>query len=285
MKKGFDKGLGVFSVVTLTFLVICSMMYYVTKSSAYLTILMFTPAISVIISKLACRDMLNDLYLKPKFKGNLKWYIASYFLTPFIAFAGSVIYFLIFKDDFNPLGSRYAIEAGITNHKEYISSLVVLIPLAILVNPLMGILQCLGEELAWRSYLLPRLSKRYSIRIAVLVNGVIWGIWHSPIIAMGYNYGTEHRIIGIFAMILFCVVLGVTSSYLFYKTESVWCSVLFHASINGMDKWAPSSIFMSKEANMFIGPDILGIIGGVGFIVTAVIAFVKLKDMKIHSEQ
>lgn len=285
MKKNFGKGLVVFSVVTLTFLVICSVMYYVTKSTAYLTILMFTPAISVIISKLACRDMLNDLYLKPKFKGNLKWYIASYFLTPFIAFAGAVIYFLIFKDDFNPLGSRYAIEAGIVNHKEYISSLVVLIPLAILVNPLMGILQCLGEELAWRSYLLPRLSKRYSIRIAVLVNGVIWGIWHSPIIAMGYNYGTEHRILGIFAMILFCVVLGVISSYLFYKTESVWCSVLFHASINGMDKWAPSSIFMSKEANMFIGPDILGIIGGVGFIVTAVIAFVKLKDMKTHSEQ
>ncbi len=285
MKKKFDKGLAVFSVVTLTFLVIYSMMYYVTKSSAYLTILMFTPAISVIISKLTCRDMLNDLYLKPKFKGNLKWYIASYFLTPFIAFAGAAIYFLIFKDDFNPLGSHYAIEAGIVNHKEYISRLVILIPLAILVNPLMGILQCLGEELAWRSYLLPRLSKRYSIRIAVLVNGVIWGIWHSPLIAMGYNYGTEHRILGIFAMILFCVVLGVTSSYLFYKTESVWCSVIFHASINGMDKWAPSSIFMSKEANMFIGPDILGIIGGVGFIVTAVIAFVNLKGMKVYSEQ
>ncbi len=285
MKKKFDKGLAVFSVVTFTFLVICSMMYYVTKSSAYLTILMFTPAISVIISKLSCRDRLNDLYLKPKFKGNLKWYMASYFLTPFIAFSGAVIYFLIFKDDFDPLGSRYAIEAGIVNHKEYISDLAVLIPLAILVNPLMGILQCLGEELAWRSYLLPRLSKRYSIRIAVPVNGVIWGIWHSPIIAMGYNYGTEHLIFGIFAMILFCVVLGVISSYLFYKTESVWCSVLFHASINGMDKWAPSSIFMSKEANMFIGPDILGIIGGMGFIVTAVIAFVKLKDMKTYIEQ
>lgn len=285
MKKEFDKGLVVFSIVTLTFLVICSMMYYVTKSLAYLTILMFTPAISVIISKLACRDRLNDLYLKPKFRGNLKWYIASYFLTPFIAYSGAVIYFLIFKDDFDPLGSRYAIEAEMVNHKEYISSLAVLIPLAILVNPLMGILQCLGEELAWRSYLLPRLSKRYSIRIAVLVNGVIWGIWHSPIIAMGYNYGTEHRILGIFAMILFCVVLGVISSYLFYKTESVWCSVLFHASINGMDKWAPSSMFMSKEANMFVGPDILGIIGGMGFIVTAIIAFVKLKDLKTYSEQ
>lgn len=278
MKNKSDKGLIVFAVVTLILLVICSMMYYVTKSTAYLAVLMFTPAISVMISKLVCRDRLSDLYLKPKLKGNLKWYIVSYFLTPFIAFAGAVIYFLLFKDDFDPLGSRYAIEAGIINQKEYISSVAVLIPLAILVNPLMGILQCLGEELAWRSYLLPRLSKQYPIRIAVLINGVIWGIWHSPIIAMGYNYGTEHRILGIFAMILFCVILGVISSYLFYKTETVWCSVLFHASINGMDKWTPSSMLMSKEANMFLGPDLLGIIGGMGFIVTAAIAFVKLKD-------
>ena len=81
-----------------------------------------------------------------------------------------------------------------------ICSVAVLIPLAILVNPLMGILQCLGEELAWRSYLLPRLSKQYPIRIAALINGVIWGIWHSPIIAMGYNYGTEHRILGLFGV-------------------------------------------------------------------------------------
>lgn len=278
MKNKSDKGLIVFSVVTLILLVICSMVYYVTKSTAYLTVLMFTPAISVMISKLVCRDRLSDLYLKPKLKGNLKWYIVSYFLTPFIAFAGAVIYFLLFKDDFDPLGSRYAIEAGIIDQKEYISSVAVLIPLAILVNPLMGILQCLGEELAWRSYLLPRLSKQYPIRIAVLIDGVIWGIWHSPIIAMGYNYGIEHRIPGIFAMILFCVILGVISSYLFYKTETVWCSVLFHASINGMDKWTPSSMLMSKEANMFLGPDLLGIIGGMGFIVTAAIAFVKLKD-------
>lgn len=29
---------------------------------------------------------------------------------------------------------------------------------------------------------------------------------------------------------------------------------------------------------MFIGPDLLGIIGGAGFIVTAVIVFIKMKE-------
>ena len=284
LKKQIDRGMAVFAFVTIAFLVICSMMYYITKSPTYLTLLMFTPAISVIISKLICKEKINDLYLKPRFKNNAKWYICSYFLTPFIALFGTLIYFLIFKDDFNPLGSRYAIEAGIVNTKDYVSGLLVLIPLAILVNPIMGILQCLGEELAWRSYLLPRLSKRYSIRSAVLINGVIWGIWHSPIIAMGYNYGNEHPFLGILAMILFCMIIGIISSYLFYKTESVWCSVLFHASINGMDKWAPSSMFMSEDANKFIGPDLLGIIGGIGFVVIASIAFFRLREIKEYRE-
>jgi hypothetical protein len=76
------------------------------------------------------------------------------------------------------------------------------------------------------------------------------------------------------------MIIGIISSYLFYKTESVWCSVLFHASINGMDKWAPSSMFMSEDANKFIGPDLLGIIGGIGFVVIASIAFLRLREIK-----
>lgn len=98
---------------------------------------------------------------------------------------------------------------------------------------------------------------------------------------MGYNYGTGHPILGIFAMIIFCIVIGIISSYLFYKTKSIWCPVIFHASLNGIDKFAPSDLFMSKAPNLFIGPDLLGIIGGIGFAIIAVVLFAKLKKEKI----
>lgn len=278
MLKKIDKELLLFFVITSVFLVVCSIFYYNTSNSLWLIVLMLTPALSVVISKLICKEGFKDLYIKPNIKGNVKWYLASYFLTPFIAFFGAAIYFLIFKNDFDPLNSYYSIECGISTENEYIISLLVLIPLAISINPMMGIFQCFGEEFAWRSYLLPKLSENFSTRTAVLINGIIWGIWHSPIIAMGYNYGNEHPVFGIFAMILFCMVIGIISSYLFYKTKSVWCSVLFHASINGMDKWAPSSLFMSENANKFIGPDLLGIIGGSGFVILAVVLFIQLKN-------
>lgn len=39
----------------------------------------------------------------------------------------------------------------------------------------------LGEEFGWRGYLLPTLLERWSYRRAVFVLGVIWGVWHAPL--------------------------------------------------------------------------------------------------------
>jgi membrane protease YdiL (CAAX protease family) len=238
---------------------------------------MLTPAISVILTRIITKEGFRNLYLAPHFKGNKKWYFSAYFLTPIVAIFGAFVYFLIFRNDFDLLGSAFAKESGATTINEYITVLATTIPLAIVVNPLMGIVQCFGEEFAWRGYLLPKLIEKFSVQKAVIINGVIWGIWHSPLIAMGYNYGDEHPVFGIIAMIIFCVVLGIIESFLFYKTQSIWCSVIFHASINGMDTWSPSVLFMSKMPNMFVGPNLLGIIGGIGFVIVAVILFAKLK--------
>lgn len=276
MKKD-SKSLIIFSVFVIIFLGIFSTLYYLYKNNIFLTILMLTPALSVVLTKLICKENFRDLYLKPKFKRNKKWYICAYILTPIIAFLGALIYFIIFKNDFNLFGSSYAMDVGVTSQGEYIFNLVVMLLLAILVNPIMGIVQCFGEELAWRGYLLPRLNKKFSMQTAVIIDGVIWGLWHSPIIAMGYNYGTENPILGVISMIVFCIVIGTIASFLFYKTKSIWCPVLFHSALNGIDLYKPSMLFMSKPSNVFIGPDVLGIVGGIGFIITAIILFNKMK--------
>ena len=75
------------------------------------------------------------------------------------------------------------------------------------------------------------------------------------------------------AMVLFCIVLGTISSYLFFKTESVWPCVLFHAAVNGIDLWTPESLFMSVQANPFLGPNLTGVLGGAGFLVLACLCF------------
>ncbi len=43
-----------------------------------------------------------------------------------------------------------------------------------------------GEEFGWRGYLLPRLVRKISVVPAVLVVGVIWAIWHWPLLYQGF---------------------------------------------------------------------------------------------------
>lgn len=50
----------------------------------------------------------------------------------------------------------------------------------------------LGEIKCWRAYLLPKLRMSLSDRAALIITGVIWGIWHLPVIVMGHNYGTDY---------------------------------------------------------------------------------------------
>ncbi|MCM1329560.1 MAG: CPBP family intramembrane metalloprotease [Ruminococcus sp.] len=270
-----NKKLACFGVSVVILLAIFSGLYYYYRKDIFLTILMLTPAASVIITRLATKEGFADLYLKPNFKGNLKWYLLAYFGTPVAAYVGAAVYFLIFGNDWQPLMSQYALETGAETTAEYFRQLALTIPLAVLINPIMGLVQCLGEEFAWRGYLLPKLTEKFSYRTAVVINGIIWGLWHTPVIVTGFNYGSEHPVLGVLAMTAHCVILGIIASFLFSKTGSVWCPVVFHAALNAMDKFSPAALFMGEGANPFIGPNLGGLVGGIGFTVIAVIIFIK----------
>lgn len=267
------KRLTLFGGITGFSLLVCSLLYFRTRSEAVLTALMLTPALSCILTRIVTREGAKALYLKPHWRGNMKWYLSAYFLTPAVALAGAGLYFLLLPQQWDPLHSSFFTESGTASPAEYGRTLLTTIPLAVLVNPLMGLVQCFGEEFAWRGYLLPHLCKRMTAPRAVLLTGCVWGLWHAPVVAMGYNYGPGHPVANIFAMVLFCIVLGTISSYLFFKTESVWPCVLFHAAVNGIDLWTPESLFMSVQANPFLGPNLTGVLGGAGFLVLACLCF------------
>ncbi len=57
----------------------------------------------------------------------------------------------------------------------------------ILLSPWINGLFGFGEELGWRGYLLPKLMPLGRVK-ATLLLGLIWGIWHAPLIAVGFNY-------------------------------------------------------------------------------------------------
>lgn len=103
---------------------------------------------------------------------------------------------------------------------------------ALTLAPLINMLFALGEELGWRGYLLPHLMPLGQWK-AILFSGIVWGVWHAPAIAQGHNY-PGYPILGIFMMIVFCVLLGIILSWLYLNTRSPWVAALAHGSVNAV---------------------------------------------------
>lgn len=272
MKKQLQKQLCIFAAFAAAFLAAGSICYWQTGDTLALTVLMFTPAVSVLLTTLLAgagwKELLANFHLKPRLRQNKGRYLGVWLLTPVVAYLGAAVYFLLFLQQFT-LQSALAVESGMQG-TDYIAFLATMIPLAVLVNPLMGLPQCLGEELTWRGWLLPKLTERFGQLRAVLLTGLVWGIWHAPVVAMGYNYGEGHPLANVAAMVLFCLVLGVIQGFLFWRTDSIWGPVLFHAAVNGIDLWKPTDLFMNSPANLFVGPNLVGIVGGLGFVLLVI---------------
>ncbi|MER3459512.1 MAG: CPBP family intramembrane metalloprotease domain-containing protein, partial [Chloroflexota bacterium] len=81
---------------------------------------------------------------------------------------------------------------------------------AILLAPLLNALPVFGEEFGWRAYLQPKLLPLGG-RKAMLLMGLIWGVWHWPVVAMGYNFGLDYvgaPWLGMLLMVWFTLAFG-----------------------------------------------------------------------------
>lgn len=115
------------------------------------------------------------------------------------------------------------------------TSTLVLIQIAqaALLAPFINIIFALGEEIGWRGFLLPRLMPLGQWQ-ALIISGIIWGLWHAPAIAQGHNY-PDHPILGILLMTVFCILLGIIFGWMYLNTRSPWVAALAHGSLNA---WA-----------------------------------------------
>ncbi|XUK61944.1 CPBP family intramembrane metalloprotease [Plantibacter sp. RU18] len=103
---------------------------------------------------------------------------------------------------------------------------VLSLPLSILI----GSLSAFGEELGWRGWLLPNLLS-LGTWPALLLSGAIWGVWHAPLILLGYNY-QRTDVVGVLLMVGWCMLLGTVIGWLRLRSASVWPAVIAHGAVN-----------------------------------------------------
>lgn len=91
-----------------------------------------------------------------------------------------------------------------------------------------------GEEVGWRGYLYPRLLDLLPRPAALVLGGVIWGLWHAPVILLGYNYPSVAPWLGLLMMCGFTTFAGTILMWLRARSRSVWPAVVGHAVVNAM---------------------------------------------------
>lgn len=126
-------------------------------------------------------------------------------------------------------------------------------------------LYAFGEEYGWRNYLVAALKEKKFVFAAIFI-GIVWGIWHFPLILLGHNY-PQHNVIGVFMMVIFCVLLSFIETYFVLKAKSVYPAAIFHGTINAV---AGLNVILMRGGNDLLN----GAQGLSGFIVMAITIFV-----------
>ncbi|WP_459193070.1 CPBP family intramembrane glutamic endopeptidase [Halosimplex sp. J119] len=210
----------------------------------------------------------------------LPWVVG--WLGPLVLiFAGAGLYFLVFPGRFGGLEAvadllaTLEAETGQEIPLSPTAFLGIQIVQAAVAAPLLNSLATFGEEFGWRAYLLPKLAP-LGWRRALLAHGAVWGIWHWPVIAMGYNYGTDYAgapWLGLLAMAVATVGLGVFLGWVTLRSGSVFPAVVGHAMINGSAGLA--TLFATAVPNQVFGPTPVGLIGVVPWFAVAAVLFAR----------
>ncbi|GAA3628803.1 CPBP family intramembrane metalloprotease [Microbacterium awajiense] len=168
--------------------------------------------------------------------------------------------------DFSGFASQVAAVSG-GGALPPIAVLVVAQLLAIPVGAVFNSIVAFGEELGWRGWLQGALMP-LGVWPALLITGAVWGLWHAPVILLGYNFARPDAV-GLLFMIGGCLAWGVLLGWLRLRSASLWPAVLAHGSLNAVGGLILVLIALGEE------PD-LAVVGPLGVIAWAVVAAVIL---------
>lgn len=147
-----------------------------------------------------------------------------------------------------------------------IGTFVVIQCASILPAALINTIPAFGEELGWRGWLLPKLLPLGTLP-AIAVSGIIWGLWHAPVILLGHNYPGVPGWLAMLTMVGMCIVVGAIFGWLRLRSQSVWPAALAHGSFNA----AAGMGLLFSSADAPFDPTVATILGWTGWIVPAAI--------------
>lgn len=137
----------------------------------------------------------------------------------------------------------------------------------VLASFIFNVIPALGEEIGWRGWLLPHLLQRFGPWSAIAISGVVWGMWHAPVILLGYNYPDAPGWLALLAMTGMCTVIGGIIGWLRLRGGSVWPAAIAHSTFNAAAGVYVLFMAADSHVNTLHG----SVLGWSGWIVPAIV--------------
>ena len=99
-------------------------------------------------------------------------------------------------------------------------------------NYILTITAFLGEEYGWRVYLQPIMQKKFGMKLGIILLGVVWGLWHTPVDLFFYTEDSAPQML--IGQIITCVFLGIFFGFVYLKTNNIWICVCMHFLNNNL---------------------------------------------------
>lgn len=242
---------------------------------------MMIPSIAHLITRLVTKEGFKNTYLGLNTKGKMGYFTASVIVP--LAYSALTVFLIwaIFMNDIS-LGDTF-------NNVNLQSVGLFLIQLSYSV---ICFFPAFGEEWGWRGYMMPKLMELMPKPVAVIVGGIIWGLWHAPLTVAGHNFGVDYPgypFVGIGMMCLMCTVMNAFMTLLTEKTKSIYPTTFVHAINNNLSMGVLFSLFSNEEAverlnGLSMTETFLPFIGTIGVVVGVVCIVLLAKKDKPKEE-
>lgn len=195
--------------------------------------IMLSPALAALIASLLTRRSLKDIGWRVR---SVKWLALGWVLPMLYALpAYALVWFTGLGGIPNP---TFLERARLTLNMPSGSDGMLIVSAFFyitLVNLIPAMIFSLGEEIGWRGFLVPELTKSVGFRNASLLSGMLWAAWHLPgIIAGGYGYTSTPKVYQIACFTVMVITTGVVMAWLRMKSGSIWPVAIMHATHNGL---------------------------------------------------
>lgn len=239
-----------------------------------------TPVVANIATRLTTKEGWGTFMLRPNFRRNWRFWLATWLLPLLAVVAGGAVFYLLFPQSFDPnLGEIRELTASIPALAEinpWLLMLSITLQIVFLATPINAVVS-LGEELGWRAYLLPKLMAYFAggtepanvsaARRAALLVGLIHGVWHWPLFFLSTRLDSGSAFPFPLVYLVFTCSMSILLSWATLRSASVWPAAIGHGAINGTS--ALAGFLLKGPALPLLGPAPTGLIGSLGYLVLA----------------